>query len=230
MAAETSPAVPPSGTSATPKLFGMPWYIPVGGGAALLLVAYLYMRSKSSSSSGSSGSSMKVTATPPRADNETLNLPGGVAYAGPGWGVEQLSQQNYVSVQDAEGDIVSGPATPVEAILSMIYGAGSGQSQSQPSVLGNQTTTSGAAPQSGTSGTIGGVGTTYPTHAFGTPSSNNPGDLIVRNGQTRLTSSGFDLNHPCGCGGNVNGFWNVRTGTCGMCGQLQAPTQQAWTT
>jgi len=107
---DDAPEVPePSGGSfLTRQVLGLPtwaWVLVAAGGGFLI---YRYEKNKQNSAQTVTTSS--TTTAPPANATTTVDLPGGVSYQGPPWGLNQILSTAPVDASTAAGDTYEGPA------------------------------------------------------------------------------------------------------------------------
>lgn len=112
------------------------WYL---GAAVVGFLAFRWYESRQASSTAATTSTATTaTATPASANPPSnisqqqlqLQLPGGVSYQGPPWGLSPVLATAPITITEADGSQYSGPASDASILQALMTGTGQGTGQS----------------------------------------------------------------------------------------------------
>lgn len=215
MAADDPTPAPPtsSGGSFLSKTWlGLPtwsWLLLVGVGGYIVYRWY-----QANYSSGSVTTTTSSSTTPPANATTTVDLPGGVSYQGPPWGLSQILATAPVDASTPNGGVYEGPGAGLAQFLDAINSTGSTSTSTSPS------------PSSPTSSTST-PSTTLPASSSGVPAGDSPYSLPTGDQSGAAIGPSYEVPTSQGGGSFPSIVTPVRGGTTTYSllpsGQLSAP-------
>lgn len=181
------------GSGLTGDWLGIPIWGWLAVGAVGLYLAYRwYQGRQASSTSSQTPSTMTVQTQPPasvESQKATLDLPGGVSYAGPPWGLQPLLASAPMSVTTSGGAQYEGPAEYVMEALG---------SRAPSSATGSPGTTPTSTPAPVTTGTSSGTSAPPTTTTSQPPvySAGNPQQYIPYGSSGGATTTQAEGGYP----------------------------------
>lgn len=167
--AETSPGGPssvpsgPSGSKPAAKshdILGLPLWLWIVGVAGLGYLGYRWYQGRQASSSGNITTTTTSGSAPTPGANasSTIDLPGGVSYQGPPWGLGKILSTEPVSVTTPAGATYQGPGALLMQFIDGQGGSGSGSGSGGSSGSGSGGSSGGGSGGAVSTSQIAGAG------------------------------------------------------------------------